>query len=121
MMPPTSRALSCRNWPALAHAIDRHAPIKCTAGDGADGRIHARGVTTTRKDGDVLHESEIMTVCPADRQKKCRLATIVRKMPLTNQLPRQTIRMPPRGASRRRAIACHIEVRFFGLFASGHQ
>ena len=71
--------------PALAHAVHRHALIERAARDGADGRIHAGRVATTRKDRDVLHESEIMTVCPADRQKKCRLATIVRKMPLTNR------------------------------------
>src|SRR5208282_2962042 len=49
--------------PTLQHAVHRHALIERTAGDGADGRIHAGGVATTGKDRNVLHVSEIMTVC----------------------------------------------------------
>ena len=49
--------------PTLAHAVDRHALIERTAGDGADGRIHAGGITTTRKDRDVLHQFDIIAVC----------------------------------------------------------
>ena len=49
--------------PTLAHAIDRHALIERTAGDRAYGRIHAGGVTTTRKDRDLLHQSGIIAVC----------------------------------------------------------
>ncbi len=55
--------------PTLAHSVDRHALIERTARDGAYGRIHARGITTTRKDCDVLHKSKIMTVCPGCPQQ----------------------------------------------------
>jgi hypothetical protein len=59
MMPPTSRALD-EALPTLAHAVDRHAQIERAARDGADGGVHAGGVTTTRKDSDMFHKSEIM-------------------------------------------------------------
>ena len=41
--------------PTLAHAVDRHALIERTAGDGAYGRVHAGGITATRKDRDLFH------------------------------------------------------------------
>src|SRR5262249_1824242 len=50
--------------PTLEHSRDRHALIERTARDGAYGRIHAGGITPTRKDRQVLHKSEIMTLCP---------------------------------------------------------
>ena len=51
--------------PTLAHAIDRHPLIERTTRNGTYGRIHAGGITTTRKDRDVLHESDIMNLYPA--------------------------------------------------------
>ncbi len=53
-----------RALPTLEHAGDRHALVERTARDGADRRIHAGRVTTTRQDRDVLHKCEIMTPCP---------------------------------------------------------
>jgi alkanesulfonate monooxygenase SsuD/methylene tetrahydromethanopterin reductase-like flavin-dependent oxidoreductase (luciferase family) len=38
--------------------------IERAARDGAYGRIHAGGIATTRKDRDVLHKCEIMTLRP---------------------------------------------------------
>ena len=57
--------------PTLAHAVDRHTLIERAACDGAYGRIHAGGITTTRKDRDVLHKSETMTVCPGSPPQSC--------------------------------------------------
>ena len=53
-----------QSLPALAHSIDRHALIERAAGDGAYGRIHARGITATRQDRDLLHKSDIIAVRP---------------------------------------------------------
>jgi len=50
--------------PTLKHAGDRHALVERAARDGADRRIHVGGIATTRQDRDVLHECEIMTLCP---------------------------------------------------------
>ena len=50
--------------PTLEHAVYRHTLIERAACDGAYSRIHAGGITTTRKDRDVLHKFETMTVCP---------------------------------------------------------
>src|SRR6266404_65631 len=69
--------------PTLAHSVDRHALIERTARDGAYGRIHAGRITTTRNDCDLLHKSEIMTVCPGcPRQRPAR-----NKSPLINRSP----------------------------------
>ena len=69
MMPPTSRAQLSeltvdQALPTLEHSGDRDTLIERTSGDGAYRRIHAGGVATTRQDRDVLHECEIMTLCP---------------------------------------------------------
>jgi hypothetical protein len=50
--------------PALSHSVDRHAQVERTARDGTYCRIHAGGITPTRKDRDVLHKLDIMGVCP---------------------------------------------------------
>jgi hypothetical protein len=49
--------------PTLEHAIHRHALVERAACDGAYGRIHAGGITTTGQYRDVLHESETRP-CP---------------------------------------------------------
>lgn len=41
--------------PTLAHAIDGHALIERTAGNGPDGRIHTGSITTTGQDRDLVH------------------------------------------------------------------
>jgi hypothetical protein len=40
--------------PTLAHSEDRHILIERAAGDSTYGRIHARGVTTTRRHCDLF-------------------------------------------------------------------
>src|ERR1700750_3083298 len=61
--------------PTLAHAIDGHPLIEPTAGDGANGRIHAGSATSTRQHRDVLHRRKIIATRPNMVRPKCKPQT----------------------------------------------
>ena len=57
--------------PTLTDAVDRHALIERAARDGAYGCIHAGRIAAARKDRDMLHKFETMTVCPGSPPQLC--------------------------------------------------